>query len=77
MKSFHKFYRSHSNELEKFEATLSELRSLVRIQVPVEHILLNYIYISDMCVIVLILFFHCKLFYLLRAHFVILFFARV
>ena len=29
MKSFHKFYRSHSDELKKFGTTLMELRSLI------------------------------------------------
>ena len=51
---FHKFYRINSDELEKFGTTLKELRPSVWLQVLIEHILLNYIYISDMYVIMLI-----------------------
>ena len=54
MKSFHEFYRSHSDELEKFGTTLTELRSSVSTKDVVEHIILNYVYILDMYVIVLI-----------------------
>ena len=77
MKWFHKFDRSHSDELEKFGTTLMELRYSVWIEVLAKDILLNYMFISDMCVIVIIyFFFHCLLCYLLRTHFLILLFAR-
>ena len=56
IKLFHKLYRSHSDELEKFGTTLMELRSSVWLEVLVKHILLNYIFISDMCMIVFIFF---------------------
>ena len=46
MKSFHKFYRSHSDELKTFGTTLMELRSSIWKKVLVEHILLNYIYFN-------------------------------
>ena len=50
MKSFHKFYRSHSDELKKFGTTLMELRSSIWKEVFVEHILLNYILTYFWCV---------------------------
>ena len=47
MKSFHKFYGSHSDELGTFGATLTELRrSSVWMQVLVQNILLNCIHVS-------------------------------
>ena len=57
MKSFHKFIRSHSDELKKFGTTLMKQRSSVRKEVLVEHILLNCIFISDVYVIYIFLFF--------------------
>ena len=54
-----------------------EQRSSVRKEVLVEHILLNCIFISDVYVIYIFLFFfHCLLCYFLRAHFPVLLFAR-
>ena len=50
MKSFHKFYRSHSDELKKFGTTLMELRSSIWKEVLVEYILLNYIWTYFWCV---------------------------
>ena len=76
MKSFHKFYRSHSGELEKFGTMLMELWPLVWMHVLVEYIHLNSIYISDIYRYVR----NCDYLFLslfLRVHFVILFFACV
>ena len=50
MKSFHKFYRSHSDELKKFGTTLMELRSSIWKEVLVEYILLNFIWTCFWCV---------------------------
>ena len=70
MKSFHKFYRSHSDELKKFGTTLMELRSSIWKEVLVEYILLNYIWTYFWCVRgCVFIFFHCFMCYLLRARF--------
>ena len=69
MKSFHKFYRSHSDELKKFGTTLMELRSSIWKEVLVEYILLNYILTYFWCVRgYVFIFFHCLMCYLLRVH---------
>ena len=76
MKLFHKFYRSHSDELKKFGTTLIELRSSIWKEVLVEHILLNYILTYFWCVRgYVFIFFHCLMCYLLRAHFPFFLFA--
>ena len=68
MKSFHKFYSSHSDELKKFGTTLMELRSSIWKEDLVEHILLNYILTYFWCVRGFVfIFFHCLMCYLLRA----------
>ena len=77
IKLFHKFYRSYSDELKKFGTTLMQLRSSIWKEVLVEHTNLNYIFISDVCVIVSVIFFRLFLCHLLRAYFLILLFARV
>ena len=70
MKSFHKFYRSHSDELKKFGTTLMELRSSIWKEVLVEYILLNYIWTYFWCVRgCVFIFFHCFMCYLLRVRF--------
>ena len=70
MKSFHKFYRSHSDELKKFGTTLMELRSSISKEVLVEYILLNYIWTYFWCVRgCVFIFFYCFMCYLLRARF--------
>ena len=70
MKSFHIFYRSHSDELKKFGTTLMELRSSIWKEVVVKHILLNYIFTYFWCVRgYVFVFFRCLMCYLLRAQF--------
>ena len=75
MKSFHKFYRSHSDELKKFGTTLMELRSSIWKEVLVEYILLNYIWTYFWCVHgCVFIFFHCFMCYTSAR--VFLFFVR-